>query len=122
MKGNLLYAASLMTVITFTACNDDMNETLATEGHFTVEASMEHGSRTALNDDNQTVVWSEGDKIYLFGGNSYATMSLDKGVGEMRGEFIGHLNGKTSELTTALYPIPEVKDGKYTYELPAERT
>ena len=123
MKKNNLYAACFMAVVALTACNDEMHEIVQSGDNLIVEASMGIESRTSLNDDAQTVVWSEGDQIYLFGGNSNATMTLKSGENTTKGTFSGTVNGMASDLinANALYPIPNVKGDKYTFELPATR-
>lgn len=121
MKKNLYFAASLMLAASLYSCSSEDNELLKSEG-FSVTAGIGNESRTTLQDDGVTVVWSEGDQIYLFGGNSHATMTIVSGVGETNGTFNGPVNGFPSELTYALYPVPQVNGGTYTYELASEIT
>ena len=121
MKKNLFYAASLLlAAATFAGCSNEESEGLQ-QNAFSVEAGIGfQQSRTTLQDDDETVVWSKGDQIYLFGGNSNATMTLVEGEGETTATFRGGVNGFTSQLTHALYPVPAVSGNTYTYEFPAE--
>ena len=122
MKKNNLYAAFFMSVVALTACNDEMHEIVQSGDNLIVEASMGIESRTSLKDDfSGTVIWSPNDQIYLFGGKSNATMTLKSGANTTRATFSGTVDGKTSELKTAIYPIPDIKNDKYTFELPATR-
>ena len=122
MKKNNLYAAFFMSVVALTACNDEMHEIVQSGDNLIVEASMGIESRTSLKDDfSGTVIWSPNDQIYLFGGKSNATMTLNSGANTTRATFSGTVDGKTSELKTAIYPIPNIKNDKYTFELPATR-
>ena len=122
MKKNNLYAACFMAVVALTACNDEMHEIVQSGDNLIVEASMGIESRTSLKDDfSGTVIWSPNDQIYLFGGKSNATMTLKSGANTTRATFSGTVDGKTSELKTAIYPIPDIKNDKYTFELPATR-
>lgn len=83
-------------------------------------ASMDKQSRTALDNSGSTVVWSEGDQIYLFGGNSNATVTLVSGAGQTSATFRGGVNGFPSELEKALYPVPTIAGDVFTYEFPSE--
>lgn len=123
MKKNLFYAASLLlAAATFAGCSNEEDASLQQDA-FSVEAGIGfQQSRTTLQDDNETVVWSKGDQIYLFGGNSNATMTLVEGEGETTGTFRGGVNGFTSQLTHALYPVPTVSGNAYSFNFPAEIT
>lgn len=121
MKSNLFIAATLLLAASLTGCSDENSADLKSED-FSVKASMGIQSRTTLNGDGTTTVWSEGDQLYLFGGNSNATMTLVSGAGQRNATFRGPVNGYPSELTKALYPVPVKNGDAFTYEFPAEIT
>lgn len=119
MKNNLFIATTLLLAVSLTGCSNDEGESLKSED-FKVYASMDNQSRTALDNSGSTVVWSEGDQIYLFGGNSNATMTLVSGAGQTNATFRGGVNGYPSELEKALYPVPSIDGNAFAYEFPAE--
>jgi len=83
---------------------------------------MTINSRTVLGDDYSTITWHEDDKIYLFGEGAYATMRLIKGAGTEIGMFTGLVNGISSRLDKALYPVPTINGNEYSFDLPASRS
>lgn len=122
MNKNLFLSVTLMlAAASFTGCQNEDMGAMTQEG-LTIVAEMGDKSRTALGVDDKTVTWSAGDRIYLFGDNSKATLNLVKGEGETTGTFSGHVYGFPSQLTTALYPVPTVNGATYSYEFPSERS
>lgn len=121
MKKQLFYASALMLGLSLASCSNEDESLNFQDNSFTVEASLKKQSRTLLEADSKAVVWSNGDQIYLFGGDSYSTMTLSAGAGEDEGTFNGLIYGSMDELQKALYPVPNVDGESYTYDFPAEK-
>lgn len=121
MKKQLFYASALMLGLSLASCSNEDESLNFQDNSFTVEASLKKQSRTLLEADSKAVVWSNGDQIYLFGGDSYSTMTLSAGAGEDEGTFNGLIYGSMDELEKALYPVPNVDGESYTYDFPAEK-
>ena len=92
-------------------------------GNDIIRANVEIPSpstRTALEADSSTVVWSKGDALSVIastGNNSKFT--IIEGVGEKSASFVGTVEG--SGPFTAIYPYSEeasVTDGKLSFKLP----
>ena len=121
---NKLYVAGLILAATFASCADESNELVSHNATVAVSAEMGGQTRTSLGDESKTVTWSEGDQIYLFDtdGTSNGVMTLSEGAGETFATFRGSVNGKFVSLDKALYPVPTMVGGEYTFEFPAEIT
>lgn len=117
----LFYAgAFICAMAALSSCtNDELSYRFEKDGMIEVTAGMDAGSRTAVEDElngkgEYDIVWSAGDEIYLFGGKSYATMTLISGAGNSEAQFDGRIYGYTSQLKNAIYPVPTVNgDGTY---------
>ena len=99
MKNIYFYLSVIILTTFFASCQNQDNETVYSND-YSVIAGLEIQTRTSLSSDATKVVWSEGDQIYLFGGESNATLSLASGIGESTGTFRGGVNGFPSQLTT----------------------
>ena len=120
MKKNLfLVAGMFFCASTFIGCSNEENLTSSNE--FTVKATMGVESRTELGNDYATVTWCADDQIYLFGEGANATMRLMSGAGKNVAVFSGIVNGFPYKLNKALYPVPTIENGEYSYTLPAEK-
>lgn len=125
MRKNLFYAGTLFCTMSLLAScnNDDLSASLQQDGNFSVTASMGMQSRTTVEEElnaagEYDIVWSAGDGIYLYGGDSYSWMTLTEGVGHSEAEFNGRIYGYASQLTNAIYPKPSVNgDGTFGLEL-----
>lgn len=126
LKPVILAFAALMA---FSCAQEELSpETLPVEeqvfyGNDIIRASVEIPSpstRTALESDSSTVVWSKGDAVSLIsstGQNSKFT--LIEGIGEKSASFAGNVEG--SGPFTAVYPYSEeasVADGVLSFKLP----
>ena len=121
MKKQLYYASAMMLALSMTNCSNEENLNIQSD-EFTIEANFSNQARTILQEDSKEVVWHADDQVYLFGEDSYATMTLSSGEGENEGLFKGKVYGRADELQKALYPVPTIEGDNYTYEFPAERT
>lgn len=121
MKKQLYYASAMMLAFSMTNCSNEENLNIQSD-EFTIEANFSNQARTILQEDSKEVVWHADDQVYLFGEDTYATMTLSSGEGENEGLFKGKVYGRADELQKALYPVPTIEGDNYTYEFPAERT
>lgn len=124
MKKNCLKLAGLLLAATFASCTEEENMLGLQDGQ--VQVTVEKGglSRTTLGDDSKTVTWCADDQIYLFDsdGASKGVLNLKEGTGQTTATFSGKVTGSISKIDKALYPVPAVESGEYTYSFPAERT
>lgn len=122
-RRNYLYAAGFILAAAFASCTEDENVLGLQNGQVEVTVEKDVLSRTTLAEDNETVYWCATDQIYLFDsdGTSKGVLNLKEGAGETTATFSGKVTGQLNKIDKALYPVPTVKGGKYSYDFPAER-
>lgn len=120
MKTKMYAGIMLCTLALATSCSNEETVMENTNpGNFALEATMGTATtRTTVTEDYQ-VNWSAGDKIYVYGNNLYASLTLESGGGSTTGNFKGTLkgDGEETDLEYALYPVPTVSGDNYTISL-----
>lgn len=121
MKTKMYAGIMLCTLALATSCsNEEATMENTNPGSFALEATMGTATtRTTVTKDYH-VNWSAGDKIYVYGNNVYASLTLDGEGGSDTGTFKGMLkgDGEETDLQYALYPVPTVSGTNYTISLP----
>ncbi len=129
MKRNLFYIVLSIAMI-LTGCTQETEFGLSNvSGNYTLNAVIENGgqalSRTTV-DENGRVLWSEADRIGVFGDKNTknAPFTLAAGIGKASGSFKGNLP-EGEEAETAYYPYSEdatLNGNTLTFTLPSEYT
>ena len=129
MKRNLFYIVLSIAMI-LTGCTQETEFGLSNvSGNYTLNAVIENGgqalSRTTV-DENGQVLWSEADRIGVFGDKNTknAPFTLAAGIGKASGSFKGNLP-EGEEAETAYYPYSEdatLNGNTLTFTLPSEYT
>ena len=123
---------SLIASLCLVGCSEDMNEIpqngLAQQGSVkTLTATVgETESRTSLDDDGNTVLWSANDAIALTDGTTWAEYTLTKGEDTASATFEAADEAvPEAETYYAYYPagnVTDVSGGTFTVTLPATQT
>ena len=87
-------------------------------GNFSLVANTETDTRTSVGTDYK-VLWSEQDKIYVFGGEAYGTLTLSAGSETTNGTFTGTIKNNSADLKYAVYPQPTINNESKTINFPA---
>lgn len=114
MKKNTFILMAMTAMFGLSSCDKELFSTENTNKTFTLFATTESGTKTALsgNDtDGYQVVWSEGDQFAIYNkseGNTYTKVSsnftLESGEGTPNGTFTGSATLNTGTEYMALYP------------------
>lgn len=122
MKSCLYTSVFLLSAI-FASCSSEKEDLGLRRTKIEITVETEGSSRTELGDDARTVTWSKDDEIYLFdsNGESDAALRLKSGAGETAATFSGTVNGKLAEMDKALYPVPALSNGVFSFDFPAVR-
>lgn len=110
MKRLVFILSAIAFIASFVSCQKQIEITVASEQEMSFEASMPEISKTAVDSD-LNVLWSEGDKIDVYGctGNAFAAKAvfeLSSGAGTKNGKFTlkeGETFG-TYDSYAAIYP------------------
>ena len=97
--GGMLFASLLMA----SSCQNEEIITGEKQGNYSLTVSSLVDSRTYVKDDG-TVVWSKGDKLYVYGNNVSGVLTLDDNdAGETEGTFSGFVFGNPDNLKWAVF-------------------
>lgn len=122
MKRFMYTGAMLCAMALMTGCSEDEQMAgQAQSGNFSVTATTDAGTRTIA--DGYSVLWSENDKIYVYGTQARATLELTAGEGTNKGTFTGTIKGDdVTTLKYAVYPVPTIGEGSKSISFPATYT
>lgn len=121
MKQLMKAGAMLCAMALITSCSEEEQMTgQAQSENFSVTATTEADTRTTI--DQYSVLWSENDKIYVYGTGVSGTLNLTNGQGTKSGTFTGTIKGDATALTYAVYPEPEITDANKSINFPATYT
>ena len=117
MKKNTFILMAMTTMFGLSSCDKELFSTENTNKTFTLFATTETGTKTALSWNDQEghydVVWSEGDQFKIYNksvGNIYTKVlyssdfTLESGEGTPNGTFTGSATLNTGIEYMALYP------------------
>lgn len=108
MKKYLFYLTWVPAMLLIGCMQDSEWKTNDVQGNYTIKAVIEESSpilsRTTVNETGQ-VLWTEGDKIGVFGSKSSQNVpfALESGIGQTSGSFIGNLY-EGEDVNVAYYP------------------
>ena len=113
----ILMSTAIAAIFLATSCQNEEIISSQSTGNVTVNASTMVESRTYVQ--GQTVYWSEGDKLFAFGGEVSGTLTLQGKGGSTNGTFSGFVSGNPDNLKGIVYPAEMVqyKNGKVTINI-----
>ena len=132
MKKSALILMSMAAMFGLSSCDKELVPAENTNNRFTIHATTESGTKTALSwndqEEHYDVVWSKGDqfKIYYENlGNKYTKVlsssefTLESGEGTPNGTFTGSAQLNTGIEYMALYPASIYSTSYYKTTWPA---
>ena len=97
--GGMLFASLLMA----SSCQNEEIITGEKQGNYSLKVSSMVDSRTYVADNGQ-VLWSEGDKLYVYGNNVSGVLTLNAAdAGKDEGTFSGFVFGNPENLKWAVF-------------------
>lgn len=93
----------LASLLTATSCqNEEIVSNEQQNGNYSLTVSSLVDSRTYVNDEGK-VLWSEGDKMYVYGTNVSGVLTLSDGANSDKGTFTGFVFGNPDNLKWAVF-------------------
>ena len=121
MKLFMYTGAMLCAMALMAGCSEEEQMAgQAQSGNFSVIATTGVDTRTTV--DGYAVLWSENDKIYVYGEGVNATLDLSDGKDTNKGTFTGTIKGDATALKYAVYPVPTIAEGSESISFPATYT
>ena len=118
----MMTGVAAITMMFATACsNEEIVKVDDSQEVFTVTATKGIDSRLEMKDGS--LVWSDGDKLYVFGEGVDGFLTLISGAGTKTGTFVGRISGSAANLTNAVFGDDvKVEGGKVKISLENQST